>query len=224
MNSTAADGLGGLGISSLTDFVLKAVQLGFLGFGAALFVMVFIILFRNQKPADASTAKLRMRFLTFGVAAFAFAGISQLVAPLIAPAPSRAYKLSVTFAPQLDVNKLPEPSMIVLPANVKIAQNAPFDVKQDATLAIGIDGILQQVRSLKNTTDALSASNQELSSQVVKAALDTRECANIPVDAAKQIGELSAEVRKNVTMGEILRAENGSRQLNMIVKSTDIFR
>ncbi|HZZ34272.1 MAG TPA: hypothetical protein VFE03_01010, partial [Caulobacteraceae bacterium] len=73
-------------IQALTEFVIKAVQLGFLGFGALVFVMVFVILIRNAKP-DAATARLRSRFLTIGFIAFLFAGAVQLVTPFVTPKP-----------------------------------------------------------------------------------------------------------------------------------------
>ena len=46
-------------------FVVNLVKLGGLGVGALIFVMVFLILLRNQ-PADERTAKLRTGFLQWG--------------------------------------------------------------------------------------------------------------------------------------------------------------
>src|SRR5437899_11761965 len=103
---------------TLTDFVIKAIQLGFLGFGALLFVMVFIILFRNQ-PADAKTARLRSTFLWLGFASFVLAGIAQLATPILAPKPAAGpYEVAVAFSPKLSAAQLPEPTMTVLPQNL----------------------------------------------------------------------------------------------------------
>src|SRR5512138_1060644 len=101
MAKTAFDG----GFSSLSDFVLNAVQLGALGFGAVLFVMVFLILIRNQAPPDPSTARLRTAFLYMGTAAFLVACAVQLITLYATPKPTGAYRMSVAFAPELDVAK-----------------------------------------------------------------------------------------------------------------------
>ena len=161
MNGPAADG----GLSTLTNFVLSAVQLGALGFGAALFVMVFIILIRNQAPADEHTARLRSRFLTMGVAAFAFAGLMQLVTLFWGPKPEGAYRVSVVFAPDPGPNGLPEPVMRLLPAGADVKRNTPFTVDRDLTLSVGVDDIVNKTRNLAATADALSRANVTLTQQ-----------------------------------------------------------
>jgi hypothetical protein len=193
-------------LSTLTEFVIKAVQLGFLGFGALVFVMVFVILIRNEKP-DASTARLRSRFLTIGFIAFLFAGAVQLVTPFVTPKPVvGTYKVSVAFSPKLSTAQLPEPTMMVLPMNTPVTQDKPFSLAQDAVLTVQIDDIIKQAQGLKATAQALSAANTQLNEQLEKSAAAAPAVAPIaPADAAR-LKLLSENVRANLANGDFAAA------------------
>ncbi len=209
-------------ISALTEFVIKAVQLGFLGFGALVFVMVFVILIRNAKP-DAATARLRSQFLIIGFIAFLFAGAVQLITPFVTPKPTvGTYKVSVAFSPKLSTAQLPEPTMTVLPMNTPVTQDTPFQLSQDAVLTVQIDDIIKQAQGLKETAQALSAANVQLNDQLAKAATVAPATAPIaPADAA-QLKVLSESVSANLARGDFAAAALTARHARTFTAAASI--
>lgn len=202
-------------IGTLTEFVIKAVQLGFLGFGALVFVMVFVILIRNQKP-DAANAKLRTRFLTLGFVAFLFAGVVQVLAPWLTPR-TGAYKVAVAFSPKLSTAQLPEPTMVVLPMNTKVTQDTPFALTQDSVLTVQIDDIIKQAQSLKSTAQALSAANVQLNDQLSQAA--TAPTPAIPPAQAEQLKVLSTSVNAKLARGDFASAAIDANRARIITSA-----
>jgi hypothetical protein len=204
--------LTGSGFNALTNFVLQAVQLGALGFGAVLFVLVFLIIIRNQPAADPGIATLRRWFLTLGVAAFIFAGGMQLVTLFFGPKPAGAYKVSVVFAPDPATNALPEPAMRILPVNTTIMRNTPFTVDRDMTLSIGVDEIVQKTRNLTQTAQALTTVNETLSAQAAKVVESGPQAALAPAEI-RQLDALNDRVQRGLTTGDFRAAAASSLAL-----------
>jgi len=118
------------------DFVVNLVKLGGLGIGALIFVLVFLILFRNQ-PADAQTAKLRVRFLTWG-ASFAVVALAASTATTLLQGRSSApstYRLGITLSPSFEEAQLPSPDIVLMPAGKHLKPDEAVEVTSDATLA-----------------------------------------------------------------------------------------
>lgn len=211
-NATSTISVQGGELDTLASTVVKLVQLGFLGFGALLFIMVFVLLYRNQ-PVDAASAKLRQQFLAFGVGAFVFAGLMQLVTLFFAPH-SGAYKVSVAFSPQLSTANLPEPSMVVLPVNQPVKQYQPFTVSADETLDIGIDGIIDQAKSLNTVARQLTQANAQLATAAAAPASSPAAAAARP--QILQLQSLSRQLQFHLDRGDFASAAKAATQANQV--------
>ena len=205
-------------IAPLTDFVLKAVQLGFLGFGALFLVMVFVILFRNQ-PADPDTAKLRMRFLTLGMAAFVFAGVAQLVTLMIAPKPQGSHQVAISFSPDLKTARLPQPAILVLPQRTEVQEDQPFTVGQDETISIKVDGVIEQARALVSAAQTLASANETLTQKLTTASNAQAAAGSAPAittGEAQSLNTLSQDVKLKLQAGDFTHLARSTQALGQV--------
>lgn len=198
--------------ASIFGFALDAVRLGFLGFGALLFVLVFLILIRNQPAADAGTTQLRHRFLTWGVMSFVFAGLASLIEPFVNQ-PTGTHRLSVTFSPNFSAANLPEPSMVLLPDQTPIGQNEPFSIREDGTVKVSIDQIIAHARGLSETAENLVAANETLTKRLMEsgATLEVPDGASaISPEDLSRLRETQNQLKEDIQSGNTPEILNGS--------------
>src|SRR5437899_3063238 len=160
-------------------FVVNLVKLGGLGVGALIFVMVFLILFRNQAAAE-GTARLRTSFLRWG-AVFAILALVASSATELSQSlrPSSKIRLGVTISPDFAEAKLPPPQLILMPSGTTLQPNTSTEIQGDSTLNIQVRGIVESVKGLAQSSQTLLATNQTLT-----AALDQSSQAVHQADAA----------------------------------------
>lgn len=217
-DSTAIGTITATQTSTIADTVLKLVQAGFLGFGALLFIMAFIIIYQN-KPASQDQADFRKSFLYLGVGAYVFAGLMQLI-PFVMPARGANYRLSVAFSPSLSTAHLPDPSMALLPQNQPVKLMAPVSVSSDTTLQIGIDGIIDQAQQLsaannqlKTVAQQLSQANTQLAAAAPVAAASSTVAAAVKPQA-DAVNKFSLQVQSNLARGDFTAAALSAKAVN----------
>ena len=93
---------------TLTDLV----RLGSAGVGIAVFLMVFILLMRG-KPMDEATARLREKFLIYGVGFAVFCGIASFISPFFEKEVKAGgpVKLRLAFSPDFGTESLTPPKV-----------------------------------------------------------------------------------------------------------------
>lgn len=179
-----------------TDFVLKLVQLGFIGLAGLLFVLVFLILWKNQQ-ADEGMAKFRMAFLIVGF-------MSVLVSAGVQILPTRA-TTSVTFSPDLSVAGLSVPGIRLLPNGAAVNPDQEFTLPSGATIAIRADKLLADAKALKETSQQLTEAATTLATAQPPQAAE-----------AAQVEQLSTEVSENLKFHKFDAARIAARRLNTV--------
>jgi hypothetical protein len=172
--------------SAFFDFVVNLVKLGGLGVGALIFVMAFLILFRNQ-AATPGMEKLRLSFLRFGFAFAALALTTSVVTQLVTSSrPSGKIRLGVTISPDFGEAKLPPPVLLLMPGGTPINPNTATEISSDTTLAIQVRGIVESVKGLESSSQTLLATNQKLTEAIDKSSQVVHEvsAANPPASTA----------------------------------------
>lgn len=177
-----------------TDFVIKLVQLGFIGLAGLLFVLSFLILWKNQQ-ADEGMAKFRMAFLIIGF-------LSVLVSAGVQILPSKA-TTSVTFSPDLGVAGLSVPGIRLLPTGSAVNPDQEFTLPSGATIAIRADKLLAEAKQLQATSQQLTQVATTL------AAAEPAQPAQ-----AEQVEQLSTEVSDNLKEGKFDAARISAIRLN----------
>lgn len=215
--------MGGEFYNTLTDLV----RLGSAGVGIAVFLMVFILLMRG-KPMDAATARLREKFLIYGVGFAVFCGIASFISPFFEKEVKAGgpVKLRLAFSPDFGTESLTPPK-VQLPDGTNSEPGKAFSIPQsDVTqvLTIGMDGPLKEVRSLRSTTTALVQSVATVQKQ-----RDQLAASIAPPEGASAAGESLAEasqatealqenVAQSIRVGDFDRAAVLSRRLQSNVQ------
>jgi hypothetical protein len=179
-----------------TDFVLKLVQLGFIGLAGLLFVLVFLILWKNQQ-ADERMAKFRMAFLAIGF-------LSVLVSAGVQILPTKA-KTSVTFSPDLAVAGLSVPAIRLLPGGSGVSPDQEFTLPTGSTISIRADRLLIEAKQLQATSQDLA-----------KAASQLADAEPAQAAEAQEVQDLSTEVTQNLRQGKFDAARIAARRLNTV--------
>ena len=191
---------------------------GYAGVGIIVFLLLFILLLRG-KPANAASAKLHNRFLTWGVSFAVFSGILSIAVLLLTPKPiaTGPQKLIMTFAPDFDTEKLPSPR-IKLSDGRTVGPDKEF-VSPGGMINISVGDALNQVRALKETVGEYGKALAEVRGQrdALAKTLDTER----PTGAAAGVAEastasaaLQSEVRNAIASGNFVSAARASKQLN----------
>jgi hypothetical protein len=205
------------------DFVVNLVKLGGLGLGALIFVLVFIILFRNQK-ADAANARLRSQFLRWGAGFAILALITSTVTTVIQSRsnPAKPVLLGVTISPDFGEAKLPPPELFLMPAGTPVKPNGQVTIDHDATLSIQVRGIVQGVQALNQSSERLLQANQTLTAALTPpapvAGQPTPPVAP-PAISAPEIASLKAAqetVRSSLAAGDFKAAAANSVKMQSI--------
>lgn len=215
------------------DFVVNLVKLGGLGVGALIFVLAFLILFRNQ-AASADMARLRLSFLRWGFA-FAVVALASSTATDLAATlrPASHVRLGVTISPDFAEAKLPPPQLYLMPAGTPLQPNTATDIKGDATLSIQVRGIVESVKGLSQSSETLLATNRQLtdaldkSSQVVEQAKSgptptpaaSATLSQIPVLKQQELMQMKAaqsNIAAGLSTGDFKAAASNSVALNRL--------
>jgi hypothetical protein len=181
-----------------TDFVIKLVQFGFIGLAALLFVLCFLILWRNQQ-ADAGMAKFRMAFLGVGFLSVVLSAGVQIL-------PTRA-KTSVTFSTDFAQAGLPTPPIRLLPGGKAVSADTEFTLPSSTSIFIQTGGLVANSKSLQSTTQQLAQATAKLA---------TSEPASAP--QAQQVTQLSTAVRQHVDGGDFAAAQRAATQLTALTR------
>jgi hypothetical protein len=168
--------------ASLFEFVLKAVQLGFMGFGAVVLVLSFIIIFTNKPPASENNAKLRQNFLVFGFASFLFAGLVTLYSTYQAS----HHELTVTISPDFSVAGLSPPNMKLSPQGTHLGEGQAITIDRDTTLHVRVDKAISEVKKLNEVAVNVTTETQRLSAELAE---DRRAPTQVRANAAEVSGQ-----------------------------------
>ena len=219
------------------NFVINLVKLGGLGVGALIFVMAFLILFRNQ-AASTDMAAFRLSFLRWGFAFAVLALVASSATDLVtALRPSSSVKLGVTISPDFAEAKLPQPEIYLMPAGTLVKPNTPVDLQGSETLSIQVHGIVASVQGLAQSSETLLATNQKLtdaidkSSQLVQDAAvsgappqaKVEALAQMPVlrtDELARIRTAQAQISTGLSTGNFAAAARNSTALHAITASS----
>jgi hypothetical protein len=211
--------------TTLTDLA----RLGAAGVGIAIFLMIFFLLVRG-KPLDEAAARLREKFLVYGVGFAVFCGILSIVTPLLERKPVQGgpVKLRLAFSPDFGSEKLTPPK-VQLPDGTESEPGKVFtvpvaDVPQVVT--IGMDGPLKEIRNLRTATTALAASVATVQSQRDKLAASV-PAASAPPQAKQQLDQNASrselhqqEVVRSLSRGDFEKAAVASRRLQSQVTAS----
>ena len=214
--------MGGEFYNTLTDLA----RLGSAGVGIAVFMMVFILLMRGT-PMDKSTARLREKFLTYGVGFAVFCGIVSFVSPFFQKEakPGGPVKLRLAFSPDFGTESLTPPKVQLPDGSTSEPGKAfaipPSDVTQ--VLTIGMDGPLKDVKNLRQTTAALAqsvATVQDQRNQLAASIVPTvgAPAAESLAEASEESKKLQENVVQSIAAGDFDKAAVLSQRLQSNVK------
>ncbi|MFT3723888.1 MAG: hypothetical protein QM773_09900 [Hyphomonadaceae bacterium] len=193
------------------DALVDLVKLGFLGFGAVIFVMVFWIIWKNDKATGAN-ARLQMRFLTFGFAAFAIAAVVQIL-PLFMGA-----SMTVTFSPNFDVRQLPRPTIHM--ADRTLEMDKVYTIQGSQTVKIDVDAAIQKVNTLQQAALDLSKTTTQLARQAVAKANEP----TITKAEAVVIEQASENISASVLSGEADRIKKSHEDIRDAIGRISSFK
>ena len=197
--------------------VVELAKTGFIGVGVIVFLLLFILLMRG-KPVDTASAKLYNRLLTWGVSFAMFSGALSIATLMLQPKPAAVpSKLTMTFAPDFDTEKLPTPR-IKLSDGRMVAPDREFDWP-GGMINVSVGDALNQVRALKSTVDQYGQTITTLRDQRDKLAKSVADSSPATSDAgvaeaSKTSAQLQSEVRTAIDTGDFARAAIASKTLN----------
>lgn len=196
-------------ISGLFPTILNLVNAGFAGVGIVVFLLLFILLMRNQVVTPQNEA-LRSQFLKYGFAFAIFCGVMSVITPVLsnmtAPVVAKAVPedMTLVFSPRFESKNLPPPE-ITLPDGSLGVPGKSFKVK-GGLVQISVDDALASVTALQKTATALNASvadYREQRDQAVEAAAAVRTAVGRrTVTAALPNAAAVSEVQSSSTASE----------------------
>ena len=203
--------------------IVELAKIGSAGVGVAVLLMVFILIMKG-KPVDPDTAKLRERFLTFGVGFAVVVGLIALV-PTLFPAEGGPTAMRFTFSPDFQTESLTPPT-IMLPDGTVVKPDQPVSLpptRGTQVLKITIDEALKEVGSLRQASAALAASVATVTQQRDTLAKEVAPQATAPAaqetlkTQTAQTQQLQTEVVKSIQSGDFARANVFSSRLHRSV-------
>lgn len=212
--------------STITDLA----KLGSAGVGLAVFLMAFFLIVRG-KPVDDATARLREKFLVWGVGFAIFCGATALIAPWFEKdGPGGPVHLRLAFSPDFESEGLSSPKIHLSDGSLGKPDEQfavpPSDVTQ--TVTIGMDSALKEVRSLRQSTAALVQTLDDARDQRDRLA-DTLPATAGPADAQRTLDTSSNDseaiqhqVVQSINSGDFDRAAMLSARLRSSVASSGV--
>ena len=176
------------------DFVVNLVKLGGLGVGALIFVLVFIILFKNDQTTPAGS-DLRKKYLIFG-SLFAVVALLATTATdvFVASRKPGSVKLGVTIAPDFDEARLPPPKLRILPAGTIVTPDGSVTLTGDSTLTIQIKGLVDSVKYLSESSKKLLETNQTLTTAIEKSSRAAEILTDAPQKTRPEISAAASAI------------------------------
>lgn len=209
--------------------IVELARLGASGVGVAIFLMVFVLLFKG-KPVDVATAKLREKFLAYGVVF----SLALLIFPPLFQKGGGPISQRLAFSPDFDTEKL-QPPTIRLPDGTVTPHDKKFELQPSGgtqVLTITMDGTLNQVRNLRQASANLTTTVGKVTEQ--RDALATQAAAAKPSDnrvttpALQNLERNSAAFdalkdvfSKSLTAGDYVKANQVSARLRNSVSAAE---
>lgn len=205
--------------------VVDLAKIGAAGVGLAIFLMVFMMVFRG-KPVDPATARLREKFLIWGFAFAVVTGILALLPPLLQKE-SGPLSMRLAFSPDFATESL-TPPRILLPDGTISKPDEKFQLRSSSgtqVLTIGVDAALKDVRNLKSANGALLQSVSAAENQ--RDTLAAHVATESPAPAAQQGLEnkaaeadlLRGQVTESVKAGDYDKANRLSLRLRNSIRT-----
>jgi hypothetical protein len=199
--------------------VVDLAKIGAAGVGLAIFLMVFMMVFRG-KPVDPATARLREKFLIWGVAFAVVTGVFGLLPPLLQKE-GGPIAMRLSFSPDFATESL-TPPRILLPDGTISKPDEKFQLRNTSgtqVLTVGVDAALRDVRNLKSANGALLQSVSAAENQ--RDALAAHVATDSPAPAAQQglenkaaeAGVLRGQVTESLKAGDYDKANKLSLRL-----------
>ena len=210
------------------DILVQLAKIGSAGVGVAVLLMVFIMIVRGR-PVDPPTAKLRERFLTYGVSFAVVIGLLALIPLLMPQKEGGPVPVRLFFSPNFATQQLRLP-MVQAPDGSDVKPGQTFWVQPSRTaqtITVGVDDALKDVENLRKTTVQLAASAASASEQAKVLADKVAETTPAPAAEAtlqtqtEQTRQLHAEVANSIKSGDFARANSLSTQLRTSVLNTN---
>jgi hypothetical protein len=204
--------------------LVELVKLGSAGVGIAIFLMVFYLLARG-KPVDKATASLREKFLKYGVGFAMFCGLLALL-PSFFQKPSGPLAMRLSFSPDFESGKLTPPK-VYLPDGSKTEPEKNFLLRPSSepqVVTVKIDGTIEEVRALRDTSKKLAESVGTAQAQVGTLAAQVEapaaEQKNLEANAA-EVKSIQSQVTQSLQVGDYAKANVLSGRLRTSVRKSD---
>jgi hypothetical protein len=210
------------------DTLVQLAKIGSAGVGVAVLLMVFVMIIRG-KPVDPDTARLREKFLTYGVSFAVVLGLLALVPSVIRSDESGPVPVRLFFSPNFASQQL-SPPKVEAPDGSEVKPGQTFSVQPSRTaqvITVGIDDALSDVDNLRKASEQLIVSNAAATEQTKALAAKATENAPAPAAEAaleektKETAQLQAEVLKSLRTGNFARANSLSGRLRTSVVNTN---
>jgi hypothetical protein len=147
--------------------ILDLAKVGFFGLACLIFVLAAIVLSTSAIRGKPDTGNNFRTFLGFGIAAIVIAGLAQFSNP------HSSYKVTMSFSPDMAVNGLPFPRVMMNAKQIKLDE--PFSLDRDDTIQVGVDEVIKAAKELRAEAEAEASKAQtaqkELSHAVAAVAL-----------------------------------------------------
>jgi hypothetical protein len=181
-----------------TNFVVKLVQLGFIGLAALLFVLIFLIIWQGRR-ADKDMGRFRMAFLIVGF-------LSVIVSAGVQLMPTRA-TTTITFSPDLQDTPLTTPTIRLLPAGGMVRQEQEFSLASGTTISIRTDQLIRDAQLLRVAASELAQASAQLAASEPP-----------PAAQVRRVDRLSEAVTRNVDSGDFFNAALAARELTQVAE------
>ena len=210
---------------SFYSTIIELARIGAVGVGVAVFMMVFFMIVRG-KPVDPATARLREKFLVWGVL-FAFAtGILALIPPLLQKE-GGPLSMRLFFSPDFAEKKL-TPPVVRLPDGKEATLDQSFSlspsagtqvltIKMDTTLA-EVEGLRQASAALASSVAAVEKQRDTLAAKVEAAPPSAQQTLETKSAESEQ---LRVQLNRSLAEGNYVQTDALSKQLRSSVFRAD---
>lgn len=226
-------------LSGLFPTILNLVNAGFAGVGIVVFLLLFILLMRNQE-VTAQNEKLRSQFLKYGFSFAIFCGVMSVVTPILSnltaqpPVKGAPKDMTLVFSPRFESRKLTPPE-ITLSDGSKAVPGQRFEVT-GGLVQISVDDALANVTALQQSVTDLNVSVADYREQrdqaveaaaAVRAAVGSRPAtADLPsaavvteVQSSSTVSETQeGQVARSIAAGDFVRAAKASTMIRSAAK------
>lgn len=206
--------------------LVELVKIGSAGVGIAIFLMVFILLIR-AKPVDEHTARLREKFLKWGVLFAVFCGVLALLPPLLQKS-GGPLAMRLSFSPDFETQKL-SPPKVILPDGSNAEAEKFFSLRpspEPQVLTVRMDATLNEVKALRETSaklaDSVGNAQRQINSLATQVESPPAAQQNLETQTAAAVS-LQTQVTESLRVGDYGRASALSSSLRSnVINTTDL--